>query len=103
VIKLDVKELLTHLERFGDLMSSILAWKLKKMSGNKNSKGYMFPVIFGHFFAASILLGFIPVALYWFEGTSLSWLLLADMILSTIISLLLTSIVYVLHKMSGEP
>lgn len=77
---------------------SIIAWKLKKMAGSKDSRGYMFPVIFGHFFTWCILLGAIPVIAYWLEGQPLSLLLIADLVASIAISLILTSIVYILHK-----
>ena len=83
-------------------MSSIITWKLKKMTGNSNSKGYMFPVIFGHFFTWCILLGIIPVVAYWLDGQPLSLLLVADIIMSVTISLILTVIVYILHKVTNN-
>lgn len=81
---------------------SIITWKLKKMTGNSNSKGYMFPVIFGHFFATCVLMGLIPVVLYWFDGKPLSFLLIADFVISIVISLIFTAIVFVLHKATDK-
>jgi hypothetical protein len=81
---------------------SIIAWKLKKMAGSKDSKGYMFLVIFGHFFTSFILIGAIPVFAYWLDGQPLSLLVIADLVASIAISLILTCIIYILHKATGN-